>query len=56
MSIGNVCVFQDVTIENVDQYIKLSMEFIFRDGIHRQMEAFRGTINRSFALRIPFLF
>ena len=32
-------------MENVDQYIKLSMEFIFRDGIRRQMDAFRSERN-----------
>jgi len=35
-------ILKDVTIDNVDQYVKLSLEFIFRDGIRRQMDAFRS--------------
>ena len=29
-------------MDNVDQYVRLSLEFIFRDGIRRQMDAFRS--------------
>ena len=31
-----------MTIDNIDQYVKLSLEFIFNDGIRRQMNAFRS--------------
>ncbi|CAF0873085.1 unnamed protein product [Rotaria sordida] len=40
----------DVTIDNVDQYVKLSLEFIFRDGIRRQMDAFRNGFNQVFSI------
>ncbi|CAM4755870.1 unnamed protein product [Rotaria magnacalcarata] len=40
----------DVTIDNIDQYINLSLQFIFRDGIRRQMDAFRNGFNQVFSL------
>ncbi|CAF1193643.1 unnamed protein product [Rotaria magnacalcarata] len=40
----------DVTIDNVDLYVKLSLEFIFRDGIRRQMNAFRNGFNQVFSI------
>ncbi|CAF1384645.1 unnamed protein product [Adineta steineri] len=40
----------DVTIDNIDQYINLSLQFIFRDGIRRQMDAFRSGFNQVFSL------
>ena len=33
---------QDVTLDNVEEYIDLVMDFCFNSGIRRQMEAFRG--------------
>ncbi len=33
-----------MTIDNLDQYVNLSLQFIFRDGIRRQMDAFRSRI------------
>ena len=29
-------------MENLEQYVRLSLDFILRDGIRRQMNAFRG--------------
>ncbi|CAF2541147.1 unnamed protein product [Rotaria sp. Silwood2] len=40
----------DVTIDNVDQYLNLSLQFILRDGIRRQMNAFRNGFNQVFSL------
>ncbi|CAF0944585.1 unnamed protein product [Adineta steineri] len=40
----------DVTIDNVDQYVKLSLDLIFRDGIRRQMDAFRDGFNQVFSI------
>ncbi|CAF1239989.1 unnamed protein product [Adineta ricciae] len=40
----------DVTIDNVDQYVKSSLEFIVRDGIRRQMDAFRNGFSQVFSI------
>ncbi|CAF3371074.1 unnamed protein product [Rotaria sp. Silwood1] len=40
----------DVTIDNIDQYVNLSIQFILRDGIRRQMDAFRNGFNQVFSL------
>ncbi|CAF3339147.1 unnamed protein product [Rotaria socialis] len=40
----------DVTIDNIDQYINLSLQFILRDGIRRQMDAFRNGFNQVFSI------
>ena len=36
-----MCV-QDVTLDNVEEYIDLVMDFCFNSGIRRQMDAFKG--------------
>jgi E3 ubiquitin-protein ligase HECTD1 len=45
-----------VTIDNLDQYVNLSLEFIFRDGIRRQMDAFRSMMKIGISLKIDFFF
>ncbi|CAF0845992.1 unnamed protein product [Adineta ricciae] len=40
----------DVTIDNLEQYVNQSLQFIFRDGIRRQMDAFRNGFNQVFSL------
>ncbi|CAF3546281.1 unnamed protein product [Rotaria sordida] len=40
----------DVTIDNIDQYVDLSLQFILRDGIRHQMDAFRNGFNQVFSL------
>ncbi len=43
-----------MTIDNLDQYVNLSLEFIFRDGIRRQMDAFRSMMKIGISLKIEF--
>ncbi|KAK7103616.1 E3 ubiquitin-protein ligase HECTD1-like isoform X2 [Littorina saxatilis] len=41
---------EEVTLENVEEYIDLVMDFCFNSGIRRQMEAFRAGFNTVFPL------
>ena len=41
---------QDVTEENVDEYVELMLEFYLRRGIARQMDAFKAGFDRVFAM------
>lgn len=38
---------EDVTIDNVEEYIELMMDFILHTGIKKQMDAFRGALFRN---------
>ena len=35
---------QEVTLDNVEEYIELVTDFCLNTGIRRQMEAFRGIL------------
>ena len=37
---------EDVTIDNVEEYVELMMDFILHTGIKKQMDAFRGMSTR----------
>jgi E3 ubiquitin-protein ligase HECTD1 len=41
---------QDVRLDNVDDYVDLTLEFCLETGLRRQMEAFRDGFNRVFSL------
>ena len=43
---------EDVTMDNVEEYIDLVLDFCFVSGIRRQMEAFRSELSASYALYI----
>ena len=37
-----MCLLQEVTLDNVEEYIECVTDFCLNTGIRRQMEAFRG--------------
>lgn len=41
---------QDVTEENVDEYVDLMVDFYLRRGLARQLEAFKTGFDRVFAM------
>ena len=41
---------QDVTEDNVEEYVELMLEFYLRRGIARQLEAFKAGFDRVFAM------
>jgi len=41
---------QDVRLENVEEYVDLTLNFCLEAGVRRQMEAFRDGFNRVFSL------
>ncbi|XP_054154199.1 E3 ubiquitin-protein ligase HECTD1-like [Oppia nitens] len=47
---------EDVTIDNVEEYVELMMDFILHTGIKKQMDAFRDGVNRVFPIERLSLF
>ncbi len=41
---------REVTLDNVEQYLTLTLEFYLGAGIRRQLTAFRGGFNGVFAI------
>ncbi|CAG2116677.1 unnamed protein product [Medioppia subpectinata] len=41
---------EDVTIDNVEEYVELMMDFILHTGIKKQMDAFRDGLNQVFPI------
>ena len=40
-----IVAFQELTLDNVEEYVDLVTDFCLNTGVHRQMEAFRGKDN-----------
>ncbi len=43
---------EEVTLDNLEEYIELITDFCLNTGIHRQMEALRGTV---YHIRYPLI-
>ena len=41
----NLCLLQEVTLQNVEEYVDLVYDLCLNSGIRRQMDAFRGLLD-----------
>ena len=49
-----MCLLQEVTLSNVEEYIECVTDFCLNTGIRRQMEAFRGESTLDVTVHAPF--